>query len=160
MMISSYSEYYGQAIGASPEVARDMVMAERNRRIANFMNDALSEGEFNTFRLSLIEQRNHLYQIYGSTTNDDIRQILLVLLQRTAEFIKLFPGVGGSLTECPCNAVKKKVCIVGGISFGPCKKNTYCNGTHYSNVMENNLCRDSSQEIVKGDSGINSTTAR
>ena len=50
------------------------------------------EGEIKSFRLSLIEQRNHLYQIYGSTTNDDIRQILLVLLQRTAEFIKLFPS--------------------------------------------------------------------
>ena len=146
-------------IAASPEVARDMIIASRNRRLANLMNDSLFESELKSFRFTLVEQREHLLSAYGCSASNDICKIILVLLNCTNTFLKLFPGKNIPLVERPCDAVKEKMGIVAGVALVSSEKYAGRNGVHGSYVMENNLSRNSTQEVIKGDPRINSTSA-
>lgn len=129
-------------IGASPEVARDMPIASRNRRLANLMNDSLFESELQAFRASLIEQRQHLLRSYGSAVRDDIREILLVLLNSADAFLKLLAIENGPLGKWPCNAVEEKMGIVTSVALISGEENARRNGVHGSYVMEQNFSRN------------------
>ena len=146
-------------IGASPEVARDMLIADRNRRIKNLMYDSLFQSEFQVFRSALIEYRKYLISAYSGAIGNDIRNVSLILLHRTDEFLKLLPIEELSFFEWPRDTVKEELGIVAGISLISGEKNTCRNGVHGTYVMENNLCRNSTEEIVKGNPSIDSTAA-
>ena len=108
-------------IGASSEVAREMIIADRNRRLANLMNDSLFESELKSFRFSLIEQRKHLLLAYGSAGSDDIRKIILILLNSADAFLKLLSGENCSLTEVPRDPMKEEMRIAARISCSPAR---------------------------------------
>jgi len=146
-----------EGIGASPEVARDMLIASRNRRLAHLMNDSLFESELKSFRASLVEQRQHLFLAYGRATRDDIREIILVLLNSADMFLKLLPAEGSALGERPRDAMKQKMGIVAGITLVSGEKNARRDGVHGSYVMEHNFGRQRTQEIVKGNPSIDQT---
>jgi hypothetical protein len=150
-------EVFMNTIGASPEVAREMLIASRNRHIADLMNDSLFERELKSFRFSLIEQRKHLLFAYGSTTSNDIRKIILVLLNSADAFLQLLTFESGPLAEVPCNTVEEKMGIITGVAFVPGKENTGRYGINSPYIMKYDFSRDSSKEIIKGDSSINTT---
>ncbi len=114
----------GFILGASPEVARKMVMACRNRHLADLMNDPFFKSEMKALRLSLIEQRKHLILAYGSATNNEVRKIILVLLNSADNFLQLLPvDSDPSWGEIPSDTVKNEMGIATGISPVPGKIN-------------------------------------
>ena len=146
------------SIGASPEVARDMMITNRNKYIANLINDSFFESEIKSFRLSLIEQRNNFHLTYGSATRDDLLHIILVLLNRTEVFLKLFPCGSSALREVPNYTVKEEVGIITSVPFVPGEKNTCRDGVHGTYIMEHNFGRNRAQKIIKGDPRIDPTS--
>ena len=146
-------------IGASPEVARDVLIADRNRRLANLTIDSLFESELKSFRLALIEQRKHLLLAYESTADNDICKIILILLNSADAFLKLLAIENGPLGEWPRNTVEEKMGIGTGVTLIPGEKNARRNGVHGTYVMEHDFGRNSQKEIIKGNSGIDPTTS-
>jgi hypothetical protein len=146
-------------MAASPEVARDMMMADRNKRFADFVNNALFHRKVQALRGALIEHREHLIAAYACATSDDLRNILFVLLHSADEFLKLFPAERLALLEWPCDPMEKKVGSWVGITLVPGEKNARRNGIHGAYVMENNLSGNSQKEIVERDSGIYAASA-
>ena len=147
-------------LGASPEVAREMIMADRNRHFANLVYDSFFESELKSFGLTLVEQRQNLLHIYGCSTSNDIRPITLVLLNVTDTLLQLFSIKACSLPKIPRDSVKKKMRITASIPLAPGEKNTRRYGVHGSNVMDHYLCGDRAQKVVKSDTSIDSTSAR
>ena len=141
-------------MAASPEVTRDMLMADRNKRFADLVNDALFYGKVQSLRGALIKHREHLLAAYACTTSDDLRNILFVLLHCTDELLKLLPVKGLALLERPCDSMEKEVGGWAGITLVSGEKNARRNGIHGTYVVENNLRGNSPKEIVEGDSGI------
>ena len=123
------------------------------------MNDALFESELKSFRFTLIEQRENLLFAYRCSTSDDIRKIILVLLNSANTFLKLFAVEDCTLIERPSDTVKEEMGIITGIAFVPGKKYTCRDGVHGTYVMEHNFGRNSAQEIIEGNAGIDPTSA-
>ncbi|MFH1892990.1 MAG: hypothetical protein ABIK83_09970 [Candidatus Zixiibacteriota bacterium] len=145
-------------IGASLEVAREMLIADRNRRLANLMNDSLFESELKSFRLSLIEQREHLLFAYGRATGDDIRKIILILLNSADAFLQLLAIENGPLGKWPRNTVEEKMGISTGVAFVPGKENTGRYGINSPYIMKYDFSRDGAKEIIKGNPSIDATS--
>ena len=141
-------------IGTSPEVTCDMIIASRNRRLANLMNNSFFESKLKSFRFSLIEQRKYLLLAYGSTVGDDIRIVILVLLNCTDAFMELLSIESSPLTEFPPDTVKEEIGITAGVSLITSEENTRCYGIHGTYVVEHDFSGESTKEIVKSDPSI------
>jgi hypothetical protein len=131
-----------------------MIIADRNRCLADLINDPLFESELKSFRLSLIEQRKHLLLAYGSATSDDIRKIILVLLNSADNFLELLSIENSSLWKPPCDTVKDEMGITAGISLISSEKNSRRYGIHGTYVVEQDFGRESTKEVIKSDPGI------
>lgn len=144
-----YSGFNGEAIGASPEVAREMTIAARNKRLSYFMNEAFFNSKVQPLRSALIEHRQHLITGYQGATGNDCRNIFFVLLHSTDELLKLLPVERLPVMEWPSDTMKKKV---GGgicIALTPGEKDARCDGIHSAYIMENNFNGDGAKEIVE-----------
>lgn len=146
-------------MAASPEVTRDMLMADRNKRFADLVNDALFYGKVQSLRGALIKHREHLLAAYACTTSDDLRNILFVLLHCTDELLKLLPVKGLALLERPCDSMEKEVGGWAGITLVSGEKNTRRDGVHGTYIMEHDFGRDSAKEIIKSNPGVDQTSA-
>jgi hypothetical protein len=145
------------AIGASPEVTREMLIASRNRRIADLMYDSLFQSELQVFRGALIEYRKHLIIAYMGAISNDLRNISLILLHRTDEFLKLLPSEGLAFFEWPSDPVKQEGGSVAGVTLFSGEKNARRDGIHDTYVMEHDFGRNGEKEIIKGNPGIDHT---
>ena len=147
------------AIGGSPEFAREMMMSARNDRVTHLMDNPLFECEIQSLRLTLIEQRNNLAILDKGAVDNNIYNIILVMLDCTDKFLKLFSGMGSPLTESPGHAVEQKMGCGTSISLISSKENTSSNGIYGSNIMENDFCGDRHEKVVKSYAGINKSPA-
>ena len=141
-------------IGTSSEVTCNMIIAGRNRHLANLMNNFLFESKLKSFRFSLIEQRKYLLLAYGSMTGDDIRIIILVLFNCTNAFMELLSIEGGPLTEFPRDTMKEEIGITVSVSLITSEENTRRYGIHGTYVMEHDFSRESTKKVVKSDPSI------
>lgn len=147
------------AIGGSPEFAREMMMSARNNRVTHLMDDPFFKREIQSLRLTLIEQRDNLFILNKGAVDNNIYNILLVMLDCTDEFLKLFSGMGSPLTESPSHSVEQKMGCGTSISLIPGKENTSSNRINGANIMENNLCGNRHEKVVKSYASINKPPA-
>ena len=147
-------------IAGSPEVARDMAIAGRNKRLADLMYDSLFQSELQAFRGALIEYRKHLSIANERAASDDLRNIGLVLLHRTDEFLKLLPIEGLAFFEWPSNPVKQEGRRVAGVTLVSGEENARRYGVHGAYIMENDFSGNRPKKIIESDASIDPTTAR
>lgn len=117
----------GEPIGASPEVAREMFVARRDKRFANFMDNPLFQCKLKALRLSLVEQRKNFFHAHKCAASDNVCEVGLVLLDITETFLELFFTVGSFGPEEPSDTVKKEVCTVASVSFVRSQENAGSN---------------------------------
>jgi hypothetical protein len=137
-----------KAIGASPEVARDMLIADRNRRIKNLMYDSLFQSELQVFRGALIEYRKYLISAYSGAISNDIRNVSLILLHRTDEFLKLLPVEVLTFFEWSSNTMKQEGSCAAGVTLLSGEKDTCRDGVYGTYVVEHDFSRDGEKEII------------
>jgi len=145
-------------IGASPEVARDMLIADRNRCLTDLIYNSFFEREIESFRFALIEQRNNFNLTYGTATYDDLRHIIFALLESTDKFLKLFPRANSALPETLSHTMKQEMRVGAGIPPISSKENAGCDGVHGSDIMKNDLNGNGTEKVKKSDSSIDESS--
>ncbi len=112
----------GFSLGASLEVTREVVEASRNRHLIDLMNDPFFESVLKSFRLSLVEQRERLLLAYRGAAYDDIREVILALLNSADNLLQLLPiSSGSSWGEIPGDTVEQKMGVATAYRLFPAR---------------------------------------